>query len=71
MFKVEIYDIPAGKIDVEALVDAVGVSSEDVKSEAEDLRGGRPGVQITCRGDAELDTERLAEKVEDYLAEGE
>jgi hypothetical protein len=68
VFKVEIYDIPVEDIDIEALADAVGVSVEDVKADAEDLRGGRPGVQITCRGGAAIDTERLAEEVEKYLA---
>jgi hypothetical protein len=46
------------------------VSAGDVKAAPEDLRGGRPGVQITCRGGGEIDTERLAKKVEEYLAEG-
>lgn len=70
VFKVEVYDIPAGDIDIQELADALGVASGDVKTDAEDLRGGRPGVQITCRGGSELNTERLADEVEGYLAEG-
>ena len=70
VFKVEIYDVDAGDIDAEALADAIGVSRGDVKAYPDDLRGGRPGIQVTCRGDTEFDTERLAEKVEEYLAEG-
>lgn len=71
VFKVEIYDISAGDIDVDKLADAVGVASDDVKADGEDLRDGRPGAQVTCRGDVELDTARLAKKVEKYLSGGE
>jgi hypothetical protein len=70
VFKIEIYDIAAGDIDLEALADAIGVSNGAVKAYEEDLRGGRPGVRITCGGDTDIDTERLVEKVEEYLAEG-
>lgn len=70
VFKVEIYDFPVGDIEVEALADSAGVSAGDVKPYPEDLRGGRPGIQITCRGDTELAADRLAEKVEEYLADG-
>lgn len=71
VFQVEIYDISVGDIDVEELADAVGVGNEDVKADADDLRGGRPGIKITCRGDSQLNIDRLAEKVETHLADGE
>jgi hypothetical protein len=71
VFKIEIYDISAGDIDVEKLADTIGVPSDDVQAYSEDLQGGRPGVQITCRGDVKLNTARLAERVEEYLSGGE
>jgi hypothetical protein len=64
VFKIKIYDIATGDIDLEALADAVGVSSGAV-----DLLGERQGIRITCDGDSNINTERLVEKVEEYLAE--
>lgn len=71
VFKVAVYDIPAGDIDLEELAVAIGASNEDVKADAEDLRGGRPGIEITCRGNVEIDAERLAEKIESCLVKGQ
>lgn len=70
VFKIEVYDVAVGDINVEALADAIDVSAGDVKAYPDDLRGGRSGVQITCRGDTDVDTVQLAEKIEEYLAEG-
>jgi len=71
VFKIEIYDIPAGDIDVDELATTVGVSVDDVRADGEDLRGGRSGVRITCRENEELNTEQLTETVAEYLSEGE
>jgi hypothetical protein len=71
VFKIEIYDIPADEINVEALADSIRVTNDDVRAYVDDLRGGRPGVQITVREDVNIDTEQLAENVTEYLGKSE
>lgn len=60
LFNVEIYDVPAAEIDVAELAAALGVPEDDIRTEADDLRGGRPGVRITCRGGTAIDVQNLA-----------
>lgn len=68
VFHLQIYDIRAGDIDKEELAEVIGVPSEDVKADGDDLRDGRPGIQVTCRGEIEFDTTKLATKVGEYLS---
>lgn len=67
LFHVDVYDIPADEVDVDALAEALDVPVEDVRAESDDLRGGRPGVRITCRGGGGVDIEALREEVERLL----
>jgi len=71
VFKVEIYDISTDEINVEGLADSVGVANDDVRAYADDLRGGRSGVQITVREEVNIDAGQLAENVAEYLAKSE
>jgi hypothetical protein len=68
VFKLEIYDISVEDIDVDELADIADVSIDDVSTDAEDLRGGRPGVRVTFSGDESPDIERLSNTIETYLA---
>lgn len=67
LFNVEIYDVAADKVDVDTLASTLGVSADDVKAAEDDLRGGRPGVRITCRGGRDIDVSALAEQAQDLL----
>lgn len=67
VFNVEIYDIPAGEVDVDTLADTVEVAVEDIRAEAEELRGGRPGIRITCRGGQVINVSALAKEAERLL----
>jgi hypothetical protein len=44
------------------------VVNVDVRAFADDLRGGRLGIQITVGEDVNINAEQLAENVEEYLA---
>ncbi len=59
LFHVDIYDVSSEGVDTEEIARSVGVAREDVK--ADDLRGGRPGVRITCRAGQDIDTNALVE----------
>lgn len=71
VFKLELYDIDTSVVDVDELSKAVGVDTDDISVYSEDLRGGRPGVRIACRGKVEIDKEQLKAKFTDYLERSE
>ena len=62
LFHLEIYDISVEGVDASDLGEAIGVEREDVTVEEDDLRDGRPGVGITCRGGQEIDVSVLADE---------
>jgi len=66
LFHVDTYDIMIEDIDTDKIADALDISSEDVKAE-ESLRGGRAGVRITCRGDKEIEANKLRDQVQSLL----
>jgi hypothetical protein len=59
LFHVDIYDVLPEGVDTDEIARSVGVPKEDVK--ADGLRGGRPGVRITCRAGQDIDTDALVE----------
>lgn len=67
VFNVEIYDIPAGEVNVDTLADTLEVAVEDIRAEADELRGGRPGIRITCRGGKDINVSALAKEAERLL----
>lgn len=67
LFNIEIYDVPAKKVDAEELAESLNVTLEDLRAEEDDLRGERPGIQITCRGGQDIDVTSLATETEQIL----
>lgn len=70
LFHVDTYDITIDDIDPDKIANILDISSEDVKAE-ESLRGGRPGVRITCHGDQGIDPDELRSQVRSLLTSDE
>ncbi len=71
LFNVEIYDVPAGKVDTEELANSLSVSAEDIRAEEDELRGGRPGVRISCHSDRGIDVTALANETQKLLIDSQ
>lgn len=67
MFNIEIYDLAAGEVDVESLAESMNAAVSDVRAEEDDLRGGRPGGRVTCRGGQDIDVATLADETDKLI----
>jgi hypothetical protein len=70
LFHVDTYDIAVDDIDTDKIANRLGISTEDVRAE-ESLRGGRPGVRVTCHGDQGIDADDLRDEVRSLLTSDE
>lgn len=64
---VRIYDIDPEEVDVDAIVERLDVSKDYVQAEDTMPGARRPGVQITCRGEVDVDVEGVASVISGLL----
>jgi hypothetical protein len=49
----------------------LNVPAGDIRAESDDLRGGRPGVRITCRSSQGINVNALGDETRQLLSEME
>lgn len=64
----QIYDIDPSLIEEEGLAERLNIDQEHVAAEDPIPGARRPGVQITCRGEEDVNTEAVAEEINPLLA---
>jgi len=67
LFHLELYDVDGGAVDDGELAQVLGIPEEDVTTDAENIRDGRPGIGIACRPDQDLNVGKLGEEFERLL----
>jgi hypothetical protein len=67
LFHLELYDVDGGAVDEGHLATKLGVPEDDVSTDADDIRDGRPGVGIACRPGQGLKIDELGAEFERLL----
>lgn len=70
LFHIDVLDVPPTAVDEDALAETLDIPDESVEA-TESLRGGRPGVRITCRPSERIDVDAMTDLVRTLLSNDE